>query len=263
MFRGWIPSWRGSSPVLGAIAWTLFGLTVLFFVPALALAATQSFYEFGFANLVTGWSFVAFGAVGALVASRRPKNMIGWLLSAGAVLVAGGLLNIEYAIRSLMAENGPWPGKGLAAWLGLVLTLLGTTLLLPATVLHFPDGQLPTPNWRWVRRALVAGMATVLAISAFAPGPLSFGRLTVVGNTRNPVALEIPLLQDLQPIVFPLIATVVVVAFATPYLRLRRAQGAERQQLKWFVYASVLMAASVVAAAISGLVNTGFTTSTW
>jgi hypothetical protein len=235
----------------------MFGLTVVFFVPAVILAATQSLFEFKLSNLLFGLSFVAFGAVGAMVASHRPENIIGWFLSAGGVLVAAGLLCVEYAIRAYLAEGFMWPAGDTAAWLGLVLVLTGLTLLLPATALHFPNGQLPSSRWRWVRGLLATGAALCLALTAFAPGSLAVGRLSVVGETRNPFGLEIPLLEVLQPIVVPLFATVFVAAFAAPYLRLRRARGVERQQLKWFVYATVLMAASLVTAAIGGVVRPG------
>lgn len=252
-----IPERRGSSPTPTRIAWTMFGLTLVFFVPAVALAATQSLFDFKLSNLLFGLSFVAFGAVGAMVVSHRPENIIGWLLSAGALLVAAGLLCVEYAIRAYLAEGFSWPAGDTAAWLGLVLAIAGVTLLLPATALHFPNGRLPSRRWRGVRGLLAAGAALVLAITAFAPGSLALGRLSVVGETRNPFGLEIPLLELLQPIVVPLFATVVVAAFAAPYLRLRRARGVERQQLKWFVYATVLMAASLVTAAIGGVVRPG------
>lgn len=227
-------------------AWALFALNTVFGLSALALAATQTLWEFELANLLWGLSFLAFGAVGALVASPRPENPIGWLFSGGATLVAGGLLVVEVATRASLARGGFWRPAGMAAWLGLVLSLVGMSLLFPATALHFPDGRLPSPQWRWIRRLLAGGLVVILATAALGPGVISIGVLSLAGQTQNPFGIEVPFLRVLRPIVLPLFAALVVAAFTAPYRRMRKAKGPERAQLKWFVYAEALMSVGLV-----------------
>lgn len=233
----------------------LFALTVVFFIPALWLAATQSLWQFGVSNLIWAMSILAFAAVGSVVASRRPDNRIGWLLSTGALLVSAGLLSVEYATRAVVA--GEWPGQETAAWLGMVLFALGVTLLLPATALHFPDGRLPSSGWRRIRTLLATLVTLCLAIPVLAPGSLSLGQWKLAGETQNPVGLPLPVLSGLQPIVVPLFFAIIVVAFTAPYWRMRRARGEERQQLKWFVYATALMAAGLVVSATATALRPG------
>ena len=110
--------------------------------------------------------YLAFPVVGALIASRQPRNAIGWLF-----LVAGLGRSVDYAFlgyatHALVAAPGSLPGgalAGLAAELTWVPSLLGGTALL---FLLFPDGRLPSRRWRplvWligaVTIAFVAGTA--------------------------------------------------------------------------------------------------------
>lgn len=241
-----VSGWLVSSVVGRRLPWVLFGLTLLCFVPGVALAATQHLWDFGVSNLIWALSFLAFGAVGAIVAARRPENPIGWLLSSGALLVAVGMIGVEYATRAFLSEGRSWPASAISAWLGLVLLLIGVTLLLPVTALHFPDGHLPSRRWRWVRRLLAMAVAAYLGVAALAPGPLSLGTLTIAGETQNPFGLDLPPLRTLKSVVLPLLFVTSIVSFAAPYLRLRRAHGIERHQLKWFVYATALAAAGIL-----------------
>jgi hypothetical protein len=93
--------------------WAAGGLLVLT-VAALAVSA-----GFGVAtgDLMDAFAFVpvllAFAGVGAVVASRRPGNPIGWLFLAqglGAALGLAGLTYAKYAVRS-GARKGPPAGR--------------------------------------------------------------------------------------------------------------------------------------------------------
>lgn len=239
------------------LVWALFGLTVVCFAPALWLAATQRLWDFGLENLVWALSIVAFASMGALVASRRPANAVGWLLLVGALLVSSGLLGVEYATRALLIGGVGRPLQEITAWSGMILFASGVVLLLPGTALHFPDGRLPSARWRWLRlgMGLLAGGSVV--ISALAPGTLSLGSWRLTGDTRNPLALDLPALAGLQDVVIPVFLTVVVVGFTAPYWRMRHARGEERQQIKWFVYATAVMAAGLVTTGIVSAARPG------
>lgn len=250
------PARARQSPGSARVAWLLFGLTLALFIPGVALAATQSLWEFGLPNLIWALSILAYAATGALILAHRPGNRIGWFLSIGALLISIGLMGVEYATRSVTSD-AVWPGHRYAGWTGLVLTLSGLMLLFPATFLHFPDGRLPSEGWRWVRRILALAAGLTLAVMAFAPGVLMLGQLRLVGDTSNPFGLESALLDSLRPFSLPLLFVILAVAFAAPYVRLRRATGVERQQLKWFVYATALVAVAQVAIAVVSALRPG------
>jgi hypothetical protein len=76
-------------------------------------------------------------------------------------------------------------------------------------MLLFPDGHLPSPRWRWVPARWEAGREA----------------LTVVNATTQVIA-----------------PARVAVAAASIVVRLRRAGGVQRQQLKWLAYAAVVLA---------------------
>jgi hypothetical protein len=87
-------------------------------------------------------------------------------------------------------------------------------------------------------------MAVVMAASAFSPGPI--GSDPLPGAPQNPVGIT-PARQVLElagGVAFLVVTPVVaVVALLAPVRRFRRAQGVERQQLKWFAYAAFLLVA--------------------
>lgn len=103
----------------------------------------------------------------------------------------------------------------------------------------------------------MALVAVCLAVSALAPGTLSLGLWVIAGETQNPFGLDVPLLRRLQPFVLPLFSAVIVAAFTAPYWRMRRARGEERHQLKWFVYATALMAAGLAVTAAMSAIRPG------
>jgi hypothetical protein len=119
---------------------------------------------------VSVYAFIAvplltYATVGAFVASRRPGNLVGWMLCAiGFVLVVEGLSE-PYADYALLTQSGSaLPGGAYMACISQSLIerpalLLSMTLL----VLLFPDGHLPDRSLRavpWV--AVGGGAATIL-----------------------------------------------------------------------------------------------------
>jgi hypothetical protein len=179
--------------------------------------------------------FAAYPTVGALVASRRPKNAIGWLLCVVGLAISSSIFLDEYASYAQSLRSGSLPGPGVAAFLS---TINPGPLLAIFVLLLFPDGRLPSRRWRPVVWLLVAGIALYLI------------RGTLVLEHANPVGVEPPrgvfeatsILEDV------LLTAGVVGAVASVALRLWRSRGEERQQIKWLVYA-----ASVVVVGALGL----------
>jgi hypothetical protein len=178
---------------------------------------------------------VGFSTIGAVVAPRFPvRNPIGWLFCAiglvGAVLLFCG----EYAAYSLLSWPGSHPSGEAAAWVASWLWVAHIGLFAFLGLL-FPDGRLPTPRWRpfaWlVGATVVAGSVA----AAYSPGPVEG-----LGFHRNPLGIEA--LPDLSVSVEILAFALMLGAAASLFVRLRRCSGLERQQIRWFAYATAVLA---------------------
>jgi signal transduction histidine kinase len=174
------------------------------------------------------------GALGALIASRRPTNPIGWLMLAIATLVGISGLAALIAIRALLVGVSPHSWVRWAAWVQNWIgnPALGALILI---FLLFPDGKLLTTRWRWVARLTVVGSVWVVAGTALDAAPVELSpHLPKVGNPIGVSALA----GFSNGPTFPVIVLLLILAVVGLLMRLRRSDGEERQQLKWFAYAA-------------------------
>jgi hypothetical protein len=128
---------------------------------------------------------VAFGVLGALLASRRPANAIGWLFLGGGVLLGLGVSADPLATYGLVNHPGSVPGADFAAWLSKWIWMPGTVLLLVFSPLLFPDGRLPSRRWRPVAWLAASSALVTTAFVAIAGWPLK-GRQLIYGNEPPP-----------------------------------------------------------------------------
>jgi hypothetical protein len=185
---------------------------------------------------------LAFSVPGAVLVGYRPANPIGWILCTAGLISGVTLFLAEYGQYAVRTNPGSVPGGVLALWLAAVFGL-ATLGLVPLLFLLFPDGSLPSPRWRPVAWVAVAAMAGFIVTGAFSPGPI--GGDPLPGARQNPAGIESArqVLELIGAVAFLVTAAVAVVALLAPVLRFRRAQGTERQQLKWFAYAAFLLVA--------------------
>src|SRR5215217_6779291 len=220
------------------LAWSLWAVTVALTALSLVLLVLNLRYPNApIPNYSLGNALVVIDVtVGAIVASRRPENPVGWLLCLSGVAVSTSTFTSLYAIYALLARPGSLPAGEAsslkAAWiLPIIIGLQISYLLL------FPTGRLPSRRWRWLAWLTGAFVLVGVVLSAFSSGAY-FGAL---GPIRNPLGIEgftnvyKAVLYTLAPILY------VAIAFAV-FMRLRRAVGVERQQLKWFAYAVAILA---------------------
>ena len=165
--------------------------------------------------------------VGAILVVLRPRNPIGWILLVAGVSLILGDFAPAYAERSTI--DGPaLPGYELLDTLAPTLSGLAYPLLAVWLPLLFPDGRLPGPRWRIV--GVVAAITTVALVT---PTGSNGGVLGLIGGVAT-VSMGILL----------------AVAVGAIVMRFRRADGAEREQLKWFVAGIILLAASMLVLAM-------------
>jgi MFS family permease len=219
-------------------------------IGAAFLFATSDWGPFGIA-LFALWIAIA-TAVGGLIASRRPENAVGWLLLATAACIGVGVFTTVYAAWAFESHGGTPPLAPVAAWLQTWL-FAPTGVLLLYLVLLFPTGRLRSPRWRWVGRIGATATAVVIVTFAFMPGPLE-----AVKSVDNPLGIAgaRPIFELLQSFALYALAGAILLGLVSIVLRLRRARGDERQQVKWFTYTVVALVVAVVSGQLlSGLLR--------
>ena len=198
---------------------------------------------------------IAFLIVGALIASHRPRNPIGWIYLAGLTLISfGGSGNVseQYAYYTLVTRPGSLPSADWVVWAGSVSVAIGFATLVFFSLLLFPDGRLPSPRWRPVAAAAVVLIALLGVATALNPEDvLSPG--VVVANPIRLMELG-PRLDALGGPIFAFVLGVGLACLASPFVRFRAASGMERQQLKWFAYGAALIPAVALFGALLALV---------
>jgi hypothetical protein len=239
------------------LAWSLTTLSLIMFVANVALyiilpPSAQPPITWGTGGLsivfVFMVPFLAFPLVGALIASRRPHNPIGWICLAVGLFWMLNIMSGGYGIYGLLASPGsvPFPAAigSQGEWMGpATVGLLGTYLIL-----LFPDGRLPSAGWRPL--AWLSGTVLVLVsiANALAPGPLPD-----LGGVRNPFGLEgYPWMSGARDALNLLLSVCMLASVSSLVIRYRRSGGEVRQQIKWIAFA-----ASVVALGVSGAVVLG------
>ena len=176
-------------------------------------------------KVVDGWWIrlsplyaVAFVLVGALIVRRRPGNRIGWVACGIGLLTAvydfglGYLTFGTYVNRSL-------PALGFVRWLEQWEWALPVVLMLFFLPLLFPDGKPISPRWWWLAPLVLLGFG--LAMFGIYVGQL----MGLVGSLLANVSL---------------------------FIRYRRAGADERQQIRWFAFAGLLLAIVAVSGILVG-----------
>ena len=198
---------------------------------------------------------ISYAPVGALIASRHPANPVGWLLSLFGLAICVSHFSGQYAIYTLLAQPGSLPAGQAMAWISswMLPIIIGLSV---SYIPLFPTGRLPGRRWRWLPWLTVAFVVVGVTLSALSPGAL----VGVLGPIRNPLGITgfsnvyyLAVLYTISPVLLGASALAV-------FMRLRRATGVERQQIKWFVYAA---AASAIGTSLAYLVPGVIDTPLW
>ena len=216
----WI--WLVTLAVIGAIAGDLVLLAINLTSPRAGLSGVP-----GDARIAVPLFAATFIILGALVASRLPKNPVGWILWAGGIEATVQSLMTEYAWTAL--RTGPLPGSATAGSLAVGVSEAGLFGTLTFLVMFFPNGHLPSPRWR--PAAVISGLILGLVLALTTAAALSWGDF----RKPPPISMAISIASSLAlvPIATAIISLVV---------RYRRSANEQRQQIKWLAYAAVVVA---------------------
>jgi hypothetical protein len=234
------PRWRPAG--LPWALWTLvmLGLPVVVWLNQLARQAGVSELGSNVDTAIYGLVAVSAATVGMVLARRRSRHLVGWLL-----LSLGLWFIYAYASWVMLPWRGAPPTIGstikdiavvvMAACIGFVLLLT-------------PTGSLPSRRWRWWAR--VAAAAPLVGLVSLALGPFREPGQAVVSPLAVS-ALAGPL-RVVRTVAFVVAGLGIPVGAWSLAVRFRRAVGVERQQLRW-------LAAAPVAAAMAALATQALT----
>jgi hypothetical protein len=234
------------------LAWSLWALTVVLTALSLLLLVLNlrypdvHVYDYWLENTL---SAVLFSTVGAIVASRRPENPVGWLLCLLGAAFSIGHYSSQYAIYTLLAQPGSLPAGQALAWISswILTPIIGLQVF---SFLLFPTGRLPSRRWRWLAWLTVAFVVAGVISSAF-----SLGANAGLGPVQNPLGIEG--FSDVYDAVLSVSSLLSVAVAYSLFVRLRRTGGVERQQIKWFAYAAVAtVGGTTLAYSIPDTINT-------
>jgi len=191
-----------------------------------------------------------FGAMGSLILARGRSDRIGWLFCAqGIAWAVGDSFSGGYATLSLEFSPGSLPGGEWAALVndvGFVLIAGFFALIL----LFFPTGEMPSARWTAVFFGIVAGMVGSVVGGLLSPGLVSDFQVS------NPMAVAGAFGEAARLLRGPSMALILfglLASFASVLVRMRRATGIERHQIKWFLFAAAVFISVAFFIALSNL----------
>jgi hypothetical protein len=229
------PGEEAGGPSAVWLAWSACGLTLTLLVGAAVLFALNDNAVRNLPYYLVAEATAAL--VGGLIASRRPRNPVGWIVAGHAFCFSFGEFSRQYAIYGLQTDPGSLPFALAMASPSYWIWFPGVILMFSFLPLYFPDGRLLSPGWRvvfWL--AVLVGLFET-GIALVRPGDEE------TPGIPNPLGIE-----GLEPLggVFDVAGSALwlgvgVLSAASLVVRFRHSRGEERQQIKWVVYAVVLL----------------------
>jgi hypothetical protein len=212
-------------------------------------------FEFFGVFLLLPLSLLVYVGVGLLLTLRLPRQPVGWLLLGAGTLFEVTFAAGAYAWAAFIRVPGTLPLGEVVFFLGYAwVPALGCLFL---AIMLFPTGRPPSPRWRLPVAVVVMDTALLLVANVLAPRevPIQHSILPAQGalplTVANPLAIDGPLATLLgYAYSSPLTFVVYLIPVAAVLARFRTTAGNERQQLKWFAYASSISIVFLVAGSV-------------
>jgi hypothetical protein len=188
---------------------------------------------------------ISYLAVGAIILKAKPGHRVGLVLLGMGALIGLYAFTQQYAVFGLLAYYPlVLPGAELAGWLQQWALYLVFPAGIALPYLVFPDGRLPSRRWRPVLWMTIL-LSVVLALNPFfTPGTVWVDAYRPIVHLRmaNPTGSQAAL-NFLNRFEYSWFLGILIplVALLAPISRFRRANGRERQQLKWLAYSGILI----------------------
>ena len=174
-----------SARTAARVAWTAAGLTAVLGIGGLVANQVAGLELVGWRSIFLVAWVLTFGLLGALIVSKQPSNVFGWIFTLTALLVTFNLAGAAYANFAVIKQRGAWPGGEAIAFLAGGWNWIPiTAILLIFIPLLFPSGRLLSPRWRWVVWCAAAFVVLAAIPNALWPGPLFD-----TPRIRNPIGL--------------------------------------------------------------------------
>jgi signal transduction histidine kinase len=236
------------APTARRLAWSMFTATAALATAQGVLVVTGSVGLVDPEAGLNSFPIITLGCVlgsliGTLVATRQPRNPIGWLFLAGQLGTAIGLVSQAYAFRVLQdGALGPPLAGQLATVVASALGASWALSVLAAVFLLFPDGSLPSRRWRAVLWALPAPQVAIILSTVLVVPIDSITR----ADELSPLVSTVGIVSAMVSILLLLLSLVALVQ------RLRHSRGEQRQQLRWLTAAAFALVAGFVLANLVG-----------
>jgi len=224
------------------VAWSLLLVTVLLAIAEVGFVAASGEPLISATNMDEGFPLVTIAAVassamGALIVTRYPTHRIGWLFLIGQLGTMVGLTTQAYGYNAMRGGWGSYSSGQVALWVSVhtggafALALVGLLLLLA------PDGRLLSRRWVSAMGLTITGLALhVAAVAMVSPRDLD-------ANAR--LADPPRLVVVVEQAAVAAIAMSLIAGAVSLFIRLRRATGDDKAQLRWISAAAAALAFSV------------------
>jgi len=242
-----------------ALGWVLFAATcVMFALQGIFLAASNvplASYEVLVDQVfpLLGIGAVVGAGVGALIVSRYPRNLVGWLFIIGQLgnviglaADAFNLLTTQRVVESPLAAQ-------ISGYLRDVSGTIFTVNVLSVIFMIAPDGRLLSKRWRF---AVSVPIAAQLFWWAGAAGKSPDVYLS--DGATEPPGMRGTLTEELLTSA-GFLATLLSISLGAIalVLRLRRSTGQQRLQLRWITTGAAVLALTFVLFALSDILPWG------
>lgn len=227
--------------------WVLLIISIVLWLLATTLVITndQEDFDLGPLQIVVMATFVlaflTFSTVGAMIIWRQPGHAIGWLFSVIGFGWAMTNFTEFYTFHAIHQSEITATTRWIAwlnSWTALPTAFLAFTFLL----LLFPNGTLLSRRWK-----PVAWLAAVTIVALSATIGLDAGPFETFPAINNPLGLfDVEESMFFGILVGLFVSVVTIACVVSLVLRVRRARGVERQQLKWFAFATGLAVAVMI-----------------